>query len=511
MYYFEDETLTEQERKDLKSKALNNSRIFNKFFWPDFLLYPEIEALTKQLIKEIKILPIFDKWKQERKLERSMAVLLIDLLKNHLEDKTQYLAFYRDNNYYVIKRLKGTKKAERVKSPRTGTVYNPVSVGRKIINIVDCLIELGYIENHTGIRANGSFKKGRVSRIRATPQLLVLIDDYSINENTLSAKPTTENVLIFRDCDKNDIEYEENEKIIAVKNLLMKYNNLLEETYIDINLSGNPLEGVNIKKLPVKINLNNKFYKRVFNNIESEDGEIISAGGRYYGHFTQHIPSKLRERIMMGDPPESTVEIDFSTMHPLILASFNNVSFDNDPYTIPDYSDSYRPLFKLILLVLINSTSKDNAVLAIEKEVREESDYEDFRRLNLVPIINKFEKFHSNISNHFYTNAGLKCQNIEASICSNIIRIFTSNNKYLLTIHDSFICQENDSQFLIDTMKESFKQVLILKGLDPVEAKLKTVVKDFVYSPDQDMDRRYNRWKHYNKQIQFKRILINNK
>jgi hypothetical protein len=510
MLFYEDETLTEEERRDLKSTALKNSRIFNKFFWPDFRTYPEIELLSEKLILIIKQLPKFEKRKQEKKLKREMAVLLIDLYKNYLEDPHQYLGFYRNHNYYVIKRIEGTKKAARATSKYTGTVYNPCSIGRTIINTVDCLIELGYIENHKGMRFSG-YKKGRVSRIKATDKLIDLFRTSSINDDCLTNKPTTENVVMFRDEDKNNTKYEENEAIKEIKDLLFKYNDLLEETYIDLNLYGKPLENIHPKKLPIKVNLRNKYYRRVFNNIESEDGRIISAGGRYYGSWTQQIPSKLRQRIVMGDPPEETEEVDFSTMHPTILAAINGFAFDTDPYEIEGYPKGYRPLFKLILLVLINSATKDKALRAIEREVRDDSDYEDFKHLNLLTVINNFEKAHQRIANHFYTGAGIRCQNIEAAIASNIIRYFTYNNKILLTVHDSFLCQKKDSYLLQKIMISAFKNILKLKDIMVVEPKLKIVQKDSnnIYLPNApDLNLRYKRWKEFNKQIQFKRVLI---
>lgn len=513
MYYFEDETLTENERYIKKSAALSNSRLFNKWFWPDFSLYPEIEKLTEQLIKEIKTVSKYKPWRLERRLKRSMTVLLIDLYKNNLEDPIQYLAFSRTYEDYILKRIPGTKKAERLKSEQTGNYYNPVAISRKIIDLVDYLIELGYIENHKGIRGYPG-KKGKVSRIKSTPLLLDLFRKYSIDENSISTKPATENVIVFRDEDKNNLEYQENPEIIEVKGLVSRYNDMLENTYIDLNLSGNPLENIHPKKLPVRVNLKNKYYRRVFNNIKTEEGKIVNAGGRYYSHFCQQIPTLLRQRIVMGDPPEETEEIDFGFLHPTILASFNNVSLDSDPYTIEGYPPNFRPLFKLILLVLINVDSKEKALQAVEREVREEDGYKDFRTLNLLTIINKFEKTHQKIANHFYTGAGLSCQNIEAAISSSIINVFTNRNKLLLNIHDSFLCQKKDSDLLFQTMISCFKGVLQKKGLMIVEPKLKIIQKEsnnINLEDDPELNLRYLRWKEYDKTIQYKKVLINKK
>jgi hypothetical protein len=511
MSYFDNVLQSDQERKDHKSAALNNSRMFNKFFWPNYLDYPEIELLTKHIFKEIKLLPTYGNHKPEKKFELEIAVLLIDLFKCHLEDDTQYLAFNRDNNYYVIQRISGSRKKNRLTSKRTGNIYNPCPAGRRLINIVDYLIELEYVDNYPGFRAAAKFKKGRLSRIIATQKLLDLFTKYSIDENSISSKPTEDTAIIFKDEDKKPVEYFDDPSIQRIRDLVLSYNDMLDNTFIDINLSGIPQEGINIKSLPVKINLKNKYYRRVFNDITTnDDGDVIHAGGRYYAHWTQQVPSKLRQRIVMGDPPEETVEIDFSTMHPLFLAAFNGTSFTSDPYTISNYPDTMRPLFKLILLCLINSETKGKALKGIKDALRTDDDYIEFKseKDNINKIVDDFEIHHTSISNHFYTSAGIRCMAIESKIAGNIIDIFVRNNKNILCVHDSFVCQKKDANYLERAMKECFKQVLIKAGLNPVEAKLKRVVKDFTLLPDQKLDFRYNTWKTKNKQVQFKRLLI---
>ena len=527
---FDNPLLTDLERKDIKGEALDRSRLFNKYFWPDYKLFPEIKELSEFLFANIipTIPTRADRIDNSKRLVLEIAVLVIDLFKCHLEDDKQYLSFARSNDSFVVKRVSGTKKVQQ--KTRTQEQkgrckkYTPIAIGRTICKTVDILESFGYIEQHLGFY-NKSRKrnKGRITRIRATDKLITLMKYFSLSNDVViqSYKPSENNVLIVKNKDKEPLEYEDNPILENLRERIIKFNDMLENHYFDINLTGDVVKEIidskRIKKrtFPVKINLLSKYYRRIFNQIDTN----TYGGGRFFGNYIQNIPSALRKRIMIGDlvnPPVEVIEWDYKALHPVLLYLFEGIDYfkkykDDDPYLIDGYDPLTRKLFKLVLLTVVNAEDSDKAFQAIQNEFNLNPDYEDFNHFNINKLMIDLENKHPDINHHFYGGAGIRLQNADANISSLITSTFSKQSLPIALIHDSYLARHFDSDTLVSAMINSFKYYLKGKGLMVVEPQLKKVSYCGTLEEDKNMMLRYNRWKTLDKTIQIKHLTINNK
>ena len=129
-----------------KAEALNHSRPFDVHKWSNF---PEVNAVVEELNKELSNPSNAGSSKRIR--IKHIKVVTLDLYVNWLSDPTRYISFHRDKSAY--------KRNSR---------YNKIHVSSKIINVIDDLSRLGYIETHKGFydRALGrSITRRRTLRI----------------------------------------------------------------------------------------------------------------------------------------------------------------------------------------------------------------------------------------------------------------------------------------------------------------------------------------------------------
>ena len=118
-------------------------------------------------------------------------------------------------------------------------------------------------------------------------------------------------VIILRDEEKMDIEYEDTYHIKEMRKLVI-YNELLRKTFIDIQEYNIPRIELKEKKerrrrnKPVFVNIthHDKFIRRIFNNSTWDDG------GRFYGGWWQRIDGSHRKGIRFNNNPTNINVID---------------------------------------------------------------------------------------------------------------------------------------------------------------------------------------------------------
>ena len=146
--------------------------------------------------------------------------------------------------------------------------------------------------------------------------------------------------IILRDEDKKQVEYDEacypldtQSKIAEMREQLTFYNDALVNTFIDIpTLDKGYIENVKdgaITRHAISDHL--KHIHRVFNN------SSFDMGGRFYGGWWQNIPKAYRQDIFIDD--QSTIEVDFKSLHILLLYGLEGLDMDEalqgeDAYTI---------------------------------------------------------------------------------------------------------------------------------------------------------------------------------
>ena len=230
-------------------------------------------------------------------------VLFLDLYLAWLEDPALCISISRTDSAFKV-----------------GSRYNLLNISKKIIDVVDALLELGFIEQKLGTEGSG-----KVTRIWPLEPLVGYFKTAAFSEFLIDVHENKECIVLtskvtsFDDEEKEikstvEMEYEEKEvpfDIAAIREDLRAYNALLRQTQIDIGSEQSSLvtrQHFNRKRKRwetrrISLRHDNKFVRRIFYR------ENWNLGGRYHGGWWQQIPSELRKDILIND--QHTVEVDY--------------------------------------------------------------------------------------------------------------------------------------------------------------------------------------------------------
>lgn len=351
-----------------------------------------------------------------------------------LDDK-KYIAYSRGKNRYL--------KTSR---------YNKTGITFTIVKVIDALESNGYLETHLGFQTK---KKSRRSRLIHTQKLRDVFLKFKIQVENIIHHQKTE-LIILRDKDGFEIEYEDGIKIIEHRSLLTAYNNLLASTTITLPNSNKPLYFVHIE--------------RIFNNSSWLEG------GRFYGGIWQRENTAFRSKMKLNG--NKVVEVDYSGLHIVLAYALIGIDYwkdlNTDPYEIEGYEgdELVRAFFKKVTLILINATDEKSALKAINQEVN----YEDkgrephkqkwnelhAKKLNFKDLIGQFKKKHPLLVEHkvLASNIGIMLQGLDSKIAEGVINRFVAINEPVLCVHDSFIVTKDNKKILKETMYQAFKEVM---------------------------------------------------
>ena len=297
----------------------------------------------------------------------------------------------------------------------------------------------------------------------------VLIDIFDRDKCHTDGQSLDIDTIEFRDYSDTGKPLIENIKpngIQSVRRGIKAYNTLLQDEDTNIEMT---IDGVNIQ--------HNVIYKRVF-------GKSLNDAGRYYtlGNF-QNAKSVYRQTLKINDNP--TCEVDYSHMHPAILATLNNKILPTNVYMVPDgilpikagaepneAKKQIRALSKLGVMIIINSNNKRSAVSALWKAIKDKEDIVNLLDLRITSntvnrgLVNSFiEALISNLSfapedELFNTNLWLTLQNRDSKIATFVINDFVERGKVCLCWHDSFVVECDQLDNLERLMKEAWRYVL---------------------------------------------------
>jgi len=344
----------------------------------------------------------------------------------------------------------------------------------------------------------------KLTRIRATQTLVSLFEEQGWRKEMV--------LLVPRECivkrskpdkngNKHPILYSDSKETRRMRRELTSYNNLLKQTYIDIPLF--PEEGIartyerNDKEgQPIEISTTvhltraDTYVRRIFNNNSWKEG------GRYYGGFWQNLPNNKKEgywrrNIYIGTMP--TIEIDYSGIHIVILYAMEGIDYwkedGRDPYDLKEYRTSdeerstvIRALLKLLLLVTINLTNKDpkrhrnkRISAAVWKAIKRDKDNEEESKYGfltqgskrakeegivLKEVIEAFESRHPKIAKHLASGIGTRLQKVDSEMAEYVINRMTEGGHPVLSVHDSFLCEEPFYPTLEKYVREGFASVI---------------------------------------------------
>jgi hypothetical protein len=474
------------------SSNINNSRPFDVHVWSE---YPEFNKLIEKLWP--KYFPSDDSTvlpgpKPKATSKVHFKTLLLDLYVCWMTDPNMYLGVHMSNT--------GWKANSR---------YNALHLSDRMIGIIKELVAVDILEFQKG-------HQGTLTRIRANRQLQLLFRDlkFSISEvvfdymrdpiilRGMSEEPDEMEVhTSSKKRKKPTLEYDDTPETIRMRGVLNKYNELLNETRLDVFSLEEPYfersekkAGKEEKFVRTYITGRNHFVRRVFNN------ESWELGGRFYGGWWQHISKELRPDIMINDNP--VVEIDFNAMHIALLQAevaekpeldlvvvkggepqqgsdfFQKFSAsrlidtddapnaNDDPYTLngsifPHKNDfDQRKAVKGLVLMAINAVSRKSAFSAFRSSRATGDPLKKMKNIELSQLLDAFIKKHPKLEPFLCTGKGLELMYLDSRIAESVIEQFTDKSIPVLCVHDSFIVADDQKHELLRAMAHACNQVI---------------------------------------------------
>ena len=474
------------------SNDINNSRPFDVHVWSE---YPEFNQLVNLLW--LKYFPLEDSIVRPGPIPKAITkvhfkTLLLDL----------YVSWMTDPNMYL-----GISMSKSVWKPNSR--YNAVHLSFRIVAIIKELEAVGLIEVELG-------RQGTLSRVRAAPQLQLLFRNlkFPISEvvidymrdpiilRGMSDEPDEMEVQTSsKKLKKPTLEYDDTPETIRMRGVLNKYNELLNESRLDVFSLEEPYferiekkTGKEEKVVRNYITGRNHFVRRVFNN------GSWNLGGRFYGGWWQQISKELRPDIMINDKP--VVEIDFTAMHIALLQAqvaekpepdivvvkanepqqgsdfFQKFSAsrlidtdgvpnaDNDPYTLDKsifpHKNGFdqRKAVKQLVLMAINAVSRKSAFSAFRSSQATGDPSKKMKNIELSQLLDAFIEKHPELEPFLCTGKGLELMYLDSRIAESVIEQLTNKSIPVLCVHDSFIVADDQKHELLRAMEHACNQVI---------------------------------------------------
>lgn len=237
-----------------------------------------------------------------------------------------------------------------------------------------------------------------------------------------------------------------------VRNIISDYR-LLETKPDDMSLGEFGIDEIDF-------DLKYEQLKRVFNH------SSFDIGGRYYGASHISLNEDVRKHISINST--TTVELDYSALHIRMLYHLEGIQYTDDPYMTLSESKEEREMYKLVQLISINSSSDEQAVMAIRNVFRKKGIKYDLANPSILFLIERFKEAHKPIAMYLNTGIGLTLQNLDSRITEAILMRLMEDDIPCLPIHDSYIVQAQHEGILNQVMVEEYEKVM---GFQPVVEK----------------------------------------
>ncbi|MFC1567820.1 hypothetical protein ACFL3K_01280 [Pseudomonadota bacterium] len=432
----------------MRDNKYDNSRPLDVHKWSD---YSEVNAAINALADEIiPALPL--KKVDKNKYKKHLKVIVLDLLSAHLSNPSLYIGYSRSTASYS-----GSSR------------YKQLHINyRPLIKVIDALIELDYIDHKKGFHDSRT-GIGKQSRMKANPKLIALLRDKHKVSSKMIARSEDEEVIILRDKDKNNIEYEDTPDTDAIRQKLRLINQAIDKAHINLHVTDEDQNTINERLSKEKgkqpIDFTRKKLSRVFNNGSFEQG------GRFYRGWWQQVPKEYRKHIEINH--KNTVEVDYSGMHIRMLYAEKGLDMPtDDPYELSGYPESTRGLLKKALNTIINANSRDSALRSLRKEIPKETLPDGVTLNNLVDA---FTSKHAAISDSFYSGKGVNLQYIDSQVAEEVMLHFAKRGIAVLPMHDSFIVRNSYEGELREVMDSGYIKIV---GTKPEMKMKKTALEE---------------------------------
>ena len=237
------------------------------------------------------------------------------------------------------------------------------------------------------------------------------------------------------------------------------YNNLMNEHYVDVATLQEPF--IVREVIPKRgksyttqhpVDQNHKFTRRIFSRNSWE------LNGRWNGGFWQNLPKYMRRDILIDGEP--TDEIDYSGLHPSLLALKQGYRLSGDPYDLGKHVcpriplQDQRKVVKQLVLIGINAKNRNAAFRAFQ------SDNKGYKKADLEQVLDAFVDKHPYLADSICADQGIKLMNVDSKLTTHIINQFVALGKPILPIHDSYIVKTEDRQLLRSAMSKACVDVV---------------------------------------------------
>ena len=232
------------------------------------------------------------------------------------------------------------------------------------------------------------------------------------------------------------------------------------------------------KELHIEYDL---IFRLIFNRLSRYGGRVYAEHGSY-----QIIPSEFRKQLLFNG--EAVAEYDFSASHIHLIYAHEGVKYtdlykDGDPYYLEINGKQVdRNICKLIVLVALNSESKEATLAAYNKKVKDDTAPPCE---NLSEIYDCFMEKHKAVSKWFGSSkkTGLKLHKIEGAIMVRAMHSLMKKGIPSAPVHDSLIVPENNGRVAIEALIQAYRHTLNAKRLEVYEEP-KIEGKDLIYDPE---------------------------
>ena len=347
---------------------------------------------------------------------------------------------------------------------KTNSRYNSLFISSKIIDIINHAHAVGLIDKKTGSEALSI-----TTRIRASALLTTVFEQADLSLFDMTQEYPNKEVIILRkkvvvngkkksinvdyiDCDL--------ESIPEMRQELHDYNALLWRCHVDIPTLEEPLveqpywdkKAQETKIRRVRLTQDNKFVRRIFYRAD------WNLGGRFHGGWWQNINSDLRKQIYIND--RSTVEQDYSGLHINLLYGLKGIQPPSgDHYVVKhlllDFTtDEQRETVKELVLMAINAKTIKKAYQSFVNEQPKDSRQKKLNHKTLELLLEAFKKKHPDIQEALGSDKGVELMHMDGRITAKVIKHFTNKNIPILSIHDSYITQNQHTTELEKVMNK---------------------------------------------------------
>jgi len=347
---------------------------------------------------------------------------------------------------------------------KTNSRYNSLYISPKIIDIINHAHAVGLIDKKTG-----SEQSGKTTRIRTSALLATVFEQADLSLFDMTQEYPNKEVIAlskheFIEDKKKRIEVEyldtDLESIPEMRQQLHDYNALIWRCHVDIPTLEEPLveqpywdkKAQETKISRVKLTQDNKFVRRVFYRAN------WNLGGRFHGGWWQNINSDLRKQIYIND--RSTVEQDYSGLHVNLLYGLKGIQppledhYEVEHLLLDFTTEEQREIVKGVVLNAINANSTKSAYAAFRQQQETGSREKSLKDKQLESLLEAFKKKHPKIQESLCSDKGVELMHMDGRITAKVIKHFTNKNIPILSIHDSYITQNQHTGELRKVMNK---------------------------------------------------------